>query len=83
MIIPRESIFDLTKYLVDAKAAEPIFQEFLSKKNGVRSEQVCVIPSDIDAALLDIQPLSKQLLLEFYSNTAAEDEKSFEANMLA
>lgn len=72
-INPRRSISNLTEYLLKAKAAVPIFQEFLSQKNGVPSEQVCVTSSNIDAALLDFQPLTNQLFLEYYSYPTAKD----------
>ena len=43
-------------------------------KNGIPATLPCVIDSDIDNALLDLLPLSEQLLLEFYDKPSAEDK---------
>ena len=63
----------MTKGLIDAQAATPLFTEYMNHKNGVPQDLWCLSDANIDAALLEIQPLSKQLLYEFYDYPTAKE----------
>ena len=58
-MLAAESIFDMAKYMVDEEFAAPIFMEFLDTKNGIPATLECVTESQIDSALVELQPLSK------------------------
>ena len=58
-MLAADSIFDMAKYMVDEEFAAPIFMEFLDTKNGIPATLECVTESQIDSALVELQPLSK------------------------
>jgi len=68
----------MTKYMIENQFSAPIFLEFMDTKNGIPATlQQCVTETQIDSALVELQPLSKQLMYEFYDFSVASTLPDF------